>query len=232
MRDFSGHNSAFCQPELLAATRAGNKAATLALYNANRGLIYRMAARYAHIDNAVDLEDLMQSAFFAVIEAAKQYDPARGSWAQSLKWAIQREYRIIFGKRKEVSEITADAPIFEGATETLKDAVPGNETADGDVLQEDFRQSVRNAVRRYLDDETADMIEKCDLGGMHLRDYCKACSRSYGQTTAKRRIALRKLARRKEVKQLYTDALEIQSRCYYRQPAENVAILLLSRKGR
>lgn len=217
----------------LEAVKAGDMEAALRLFEANRGIIMKQAARYSRIDNAVGFEDLQQEGFFAVVKAAQIYDAERGTWAKILCWTLQRQFRgAVRRNGKTGREKSLDEKIYTDGGETFLDRIPGDQSADGETLKIDFRRSIRAMIRKRLDKDVAEMIEKCDIGGEKMQDYCNRCARSYAAMTQKRRIALRKLANSKEAQQLHMDALEDGARCFYTQPAETVAIIRLMMKNR
>ena len=154
-----------------------------ALYMQNRGLLIRLAKRYARVcalDRAVSVEDLVQAGFFALVRAAQSYDPAGDkSWASWASWHIQREYQNMLGvkhgrfTRADTGAAALDAPLQRpmGDGETLKDRLPDDSLPEVDaaLLAEELRRGVRAAVARVPDLMQRRTMELCGLQGYTAR---------------------------------------------------------------
>ena len=70
--------------ELILQIKAGDESKLLDLWEQMRRLAYKQALRLVRAlgddRTTADLDDLMQAAFLAVVDAVEQYDPASG-WA-------------------------------------------------------------------------------------------------------------------------------------------------------
>lgn len=91
----------YCEAETLLRAYEGDAEAAYALYEANLPLIRKIAVRYARIDYAVGLDDLMQEGYLATLEAAQAYADTDKSWAQTLVWALKRRYGQLFPRRRQ-----------------------------------------------------------------------------------------------------------------------------------
>lgn len=155
-----------------------------ALYAQNRELLIALARRYRRIcalDRAVSVEDLVQAGFFALVKAAKRYDPARGkSWTGWATWHILREYRRTLGlrdgrfTRADTGAVALDRPLPEplGDAMTLKDLIVDDSLpeADAALLDEELRRGVRAAVARLPDPRQRRAMELCGLSGASFRE--------------------------------------------------------------
>jgi DNA-directed RNA polymerase specialized sigma subunit len=69
----------------------------LELYKANRGLLHRLARRYAAIDTAADIEDLMQAGYLGLVEAERTYGADEGTWYAWAALHVRRAMREAVG---------------------------------------------------------------------------------------------------------------------------------------
>lgn len=95
------------------AYQAGDKEAISRLWERNRGVIYRTSyscfavwGRDKCAACGVELDDLVQEAFFALCEAAEAFDPGRGfkflSW---LKFPLRNHFNALLGMRGKPSPL-------------------------------------------------------------------------------------------------------------------------------
>lgn len=221
----------YCDTDTLCKASGGDMNAVYALYAGNAPMIRKIVYRYSHFDAAVSFDDLMQEAWFAIIEAVRTFDAMRGTWSQALVWALKNQFRRALHlhrkMRPRILSLDQTAPEDDGAA--LLDCVTDlRECADAETEVEDFRVSVRKVLRKSLPQTTAVIIERHDLGGELLQAVAAEIGLSYVNATAKRRTALLRLRHNRELFELYVDAMEIAS-ATYRQSAENCAMLLLAR---
>jgi RNA polymerase primary sigma factor len=68
-----------CNEELVREIQAGNESREHMeqLYLNNKGMIYRTVKKYQNIDSMTDIDDLMQQAYFGLVEAVQRYDEAK-----------------------------------------------------------------------------------------------------------------------------------------------------------
>ena len=71
------------------------------LWASNKGLCVILAKKNRWMlkaDVSLSIEDLVQSAFFGLVAAARSYDPIKGkSWASWAAWYISKEFRRLLG---------------------------------------------------------------------------------------------------------------------------------------
>lgn len=223
----------YSDAQMIAAAKSGDMQAAYALYRANMPLILKYAHRYAFIDAAVSVDDLTQEAWFAILRAVRQFDPARGTWAQALVWAIKQQYRdcMRLYKRNRPKMVSLDRAAPEDETAALLDCVVDKiASADVPALREDFRTCVRRTLLKELDERTANTIIRHDLESEDLHNIARSLRLSYNTTTSNRRHALLHLRRSRQLRELYRDALEINNITYH-SSAEACALLLMKPKG-
>lgn len=223
----------YSDAQLITAAKSGDMQAVYALYSANMPLILKYAHRYAFIDAAFSVDDLTQEAWFAILRAVRQFDPARGTWAQVLVWAIKSQYRdcMRLYRRSRPQIVTLDQTAPEDEAAALMDCVVDKSaSADVPALREDFRACVRRTLLKELDERTANTIIRHDLELEDLHSIARSLNLSYKTTTSNRRHALLRLRRSRQLRELYRDALEIDSITYH-SSAEACALMLIRPKG-
>ena len=223
----------YSDAQLIAAAKSGDMQAAYALYRANMPLILKYARRYSFIDTAVSVDDLTQEAWFAILCAVRQFDPARGTWTQAFVWAIKQQYRscMQLHRRSRPRIVSLDQTAPEDETAALMDCVVDKSAnAELPALCEDFRECVRRTLLKELDERTANTIIQHDLESEDLHSIARSLHLSYNTTTSNRRHALLRLRRSRQLRKLYCDALEIDSITYH-SSAEACALLLMKPKG-
>ena len=121
------------------------------------------AGRYSWIlerRNDLDREDLQQAAFLGILEARKAYKEERGGEVTLAGFYARKEIRALLGIRNGKLPPTLeslDEPINEETDDTRLDLL-ADETlpeADAALLEEERRQTVRDAVERLKPDQRA-----------------------------------------------------------------------------
>ena len=219
----------YCEHETLERARAGDLGAAYELYTANRPLIWKIAQKFSHIDNAISLEDLLQESFFAIVSAVKTYDESRGSWQQALNWELKKRFeQAIPTRRRKTKVISLDTPTGEDESCTLGSCLADERAViDGELLREDFKGTVHRLVRERTDAQTAQILMAHDIAGEQLDEIAQRLGISYQAMCTKRRMAILKLARYEDLRELYRDSFDIEALTYGRS-AEEAAVLLLS----
>ena len=125
------------------------------LYAENIKLLWYWANRYANacrLSAGVDLEDLVQCGFLAVIEAYKSFDKEQAAWGTWASWYIQNSIKESLGLRgkKRINAVSLNEPVTDS---------DGNETdrlemiedtslapADECIISGELRAAVHKAV--------------------------------------------------------------------------------------
>lgn len=148
----------------------------------NRGLVYTIARRYlgaCEHDPAIDIDDLMQTGFIGLMQAATSHDESKGSFANWAAYYIRQEIRLMLSlhrklPRVQMLELSLDAPLTEGEEPTLGDTVAADMDIEADVQRKELVQAVRAAVDR-LPEEQRSLVRQCDLQGRSIREVALAC---------------------------------------------------------
>ena len=144
--------------ELAARIRDGDKTAIPELWDGVKAFIHQQAFRYYRSypgRGGTELDDLVQSAFFAMITAAERYRPEMEcGFLTCLDFYLRHEFRKCFGIRSEKRDPlnenprSLDAPIAEDKGEgTLADTIPD----PGDPISEAERRIWLEQLRATLD---------------------------------------------------------------------------------
>lgn len=164
--------------ELIRRAAAGEAAAAGALYEANRGLILKIARGYAALcraDIAAGLDDLMQAGYFAVLKAAQSWREEAGGWPGWLALHLRSEFNRALGRRNsrflrpEHGAASLDAPLSEEESDggslldqTADETLP--ESA-GALIGEEIVRGVRAAVGRLENARQRYVIAESELKG-------------------------------------------------------------------
>lgn len=187
-----------------------------ALCEQNMGLVIELARLYRPVcalDRAVSVEDLVQSGFFALVQAAQSYDPAKGkTWAAWAAWHIMGEFRRILGIdhgqfiRPDTGAKALDRPLRNARNKgtTLMDKLVDDSLpeADAALIDAELRKCVRTAVAR-LPEGQRQAMELCGLRQLSAREAAVRIGMSPGRV---RRLYDRAEARLSADKQLRTMA--------------------------
>lgn len=173
--------------ELVAQIQSGEIRLMEKLWEANKGLITHVSARYqdgcgCHYDTA----DLLQAGYLGLHVAAMTYSPDRGAAFSTYAFfhirRSMREVAGLYGKRDLIFQtIPLDAPLGEDGDDTLLDLVPCPQDADWVELQE-LQLIVRAAVDRIKDPNTQAIIRAVYWKNESITDY--AASQGISRNTA------------------------------------------------
>ena len=126
-------------------------------------LAHYWACRYqwaARIRNDIDLEDLQQAAFLGIIQARKAYKDEKGGYVTLAGYYARNEIRDLLGiKNGKLPPLleSLDKPLNDETEDTMLDMLPDDTIpeADAGILEEEKRQTVRDAVNRLKEEQRA-----------------------------------------------------------------------------
>ena len=144
--------------------KQGDVVALEQLWEINQGLVQKIIRQYP-TTKSVDTDDLLQCAWFSLLEAVQEFDPKRGSFATMLVWRIRQACLVALGRRrKHVEEsISLDAPLVDDP-----DAMPLRETiadntlklADEMIQEKDMQRDILDTVNRLSEKERAVVLAR------------------------------------------------------------------------
>lgn len=145
--------------ELVKLYRAGDPSALEALYLRNYGLIRRIVIRLCPGGNQQDIEDEMQEAFFALVEAVKAYpdgqDVKLATYiANCIKWHKSRRYHFT-RKHNPENPVSLDEPLpgFEESNITLADAIADPDAEfEEDCVNRVAYQKIQDQLNSIIDE--------------------------------------------------------------------------------
>lgn len=152
--------------ELVLQIQQGNTIRITELWEKVRSLIAWYAGRYFILisltnictPGGVEVDDLVQSSYFALLDAIKAYDPARGSFTTLLSYYLKKQFREAIGlrtsKRNPLDNyLSLDIPIDENDPDsaTWLEFVPDSRDNYAGVDNAIFREQLRTALERALD---------------------------------------------------------------------------------
>ena len=134
------------------------------LFEANRGLVWILARRYAERCTAsVDVEDLFQAGFFGLVRASETFEEGRGAWSTWAAYYIRNAMRDALGRHRSEPEIMSlDAPIDGTDDITLGDAIADTSAPlpEVEAVLSDRQRQVRAAVDALNRDEIRYVISR------------------------------------------------------------------------
>lgn len=144
------------------------------LYADNIKLLWYWANRYANacrLQAGVDLEDLVQSGFLAVVEAYKSFDKEQAAWGTWASWYIQNSIKESLGLRgkKRINAVSLNEPVTDSdgndtdRLELIEDTSLA--PADESIITEDISAAVHNAVDAIQNATTREAIRFVYLEG-------------------------------------------------------------------
>lgn len=166
--------------ELVRKIQDGNEALLLTLWKQVERYVAKTAIRwYLHFDGGrgVEVADLIQSGYLAMIDAVQTFEDGNGSFVGWLTYYLQTQYAIVYGIRTERTKrdplnaaISLDAPIGDEDGMTVADTVvdPAGENGYQALEDMDYNQALREALEKALADippKNADVIRKRYLEG-------------------------------------------------------------------
>ena len=173
--------------ELARQIQDGNEALLLTLWKQVERWVAHEALRWYHEfdgKHGVEVRDLIQSGYIAMINALQTYDADEGSFIGWLTYKLKSEFSVLYGVRTERDRrdplnkaLSLDAPMSadDPDGDTLIDAVldPCGEDGYQQLENRDYIRALREALESALNDippKNADVIRKRWLHGEAQKD--------------------------------------------------------------
>lgn len=149
--------------DLVMQIQQGHNELLPELWEQKQRLIAVLAARYFTIISAgraapggVEVDDLVQCGFIAMVEAAAVYDPELGSFNTILTWYCKKHFRAAIGRSEKQlrdplnSCASLDIPVGEDEDNTLLDFIPDSRDpftgAEDRIYQEQLHKALETAL--------------------------------------------------------------------------------------
>ena len=147
--------------DLALMAAGGDEKSMHALYIAVAPLVLNLTSKYFPLcaGKITDPEDLIQCGYFAVWEAARAFDPARGCrFTTTLQYYVQRICWEQLGfRRKQLKTVPLSTPISEDEDLTIEDTIEDPraniyEYIELNEMQKVLREAVNDlpALRKYI----------------------------------------------------------------------------------
>ena len=160
----------------------------LQLFQQNRGFIYQTAIRWARAFSSrpdVDIEDLTQAAFIAVLDAAERYQADKDAkyitvLSTALKTAFSEVYGVRTKKRDPLNNaLSLDRPLNDDTDDTAIDFLPDADSTEPFEAVEEavFNRQLHDLIIKALDTITtkqANAIRMYYFDGMEQKDIAEA----------------------------------------------------------
>ena len=186
------------------------------VYEENCRLVSAIARRYARVcevDHAVSMEDLLQTGFIGLANAADTFDPAGGkSWSAWATWKVERELGRFLGlrdgylSRPHIGAVELDRPLptDEGDGEALVDQLADDSLPEPDaaLLNDELRQALRDAMERLENEDQRRVATLCKLEGRSYREAADQLGISVERTRRLWQRAADRLARDRPLRSL------------------------------
>jgi RNA polymerase sigma factor (sigma-70 family) len=172
------------------------------LVSENQKLVQLMVGRYLkmYFVGTMEREDLVSWGLIGLVQAARVWDPERGSFATVACKAI--EWMIIRGVRREWKPARAGATISldeliageerAGSRERFVDLLAAEQDVEGEILHGETRAAVRSAVAK-LPAVQRRLIERHYYEDVPVADLAEEWGVSRQRIYARQRQALRRL---------------------------------------
>ena len=181
----------------------------LQLFQQNRGFIYQTATRWARAFSYrpdVDIEDLTQAAFIAVLDAAERYQADKGAkyitvLSTALKTAFSEVYGVRTKKRDPLNNaLSLDRPLNDDTDNTALDLLPDAAAEEPFEAVEEavFNRQLHDLIIKALDtisEKQAAAVRRYYLDGEEEKDIAASVGCSTANIQAQIRDGLHNLRR-------------------------------------
>lgn len=192
--------------ELALAIKAGQNALTVELWGQVEAFVQMVARRYYNrLDGCrgVEVEDLVQSGFLALMDAVQGYDPEKGAFLTYLGNWLHSYFRQAAGlKTKRAARDPISSPVSldmetEGG-DTLGDLQPDVRNEPEEVEERIYTEQLHAALEKalnMLDAEAAATIRQRFYEGLTLRSIAERSGRTEGHVYRVQNRALSQMYR-------------------------------------
>lgn len=200
----------YTSEEIIEKIKAGESGMLIVLWDHVRNWVAKTALRWHRAFNGgrgVEVSDLIQSGYIAMVDAVQTYTEGNGSFLTWLTFYLQREFAVLYGVRTERARhdplnaaVSLDAPLSdddpEGAAliDTIVD--PCGEDEFQDIEQRDYIRSMREALEAALNDippKNADTIRRRYFDGQTQTEIARDCGVSTQLIQQREKDGLRQL---------------------------------------
>ena len=203
--------------ELAVLIKAGHDDLTLQLWEGVKKWVSRVAVHWYTAfqgGRGVELADLIQSGYIAMLAAVSTFDGTEGAFTTWLTEYLRKEFSVTYGVRTERgrkdpinSAVPFDAPIGDDDDLTIADIVvdPDGENGYRAVEDADYIRALRAALEKALDDippKNADVLRRKYFGGQAQNDIADELGVTAPEVARRERKAFSDLRKPQTMKEL------------------------------
>lgn len=202
-----GRRIATTTNEIAAAVLAG-QADVMELWEAVRRLAYSKAIRWLRATErhmGVEIDDLMQAAFLALLESLDYWKPEAGAFTTVYVLRLMAQFTVATGQRTTREKrdplnaaLSLDSPIPGTDDATLSDILEDPETLIDDVAEADYARSRSRDIRRalgVLNKMQRQVVVLRYFGGLTIAKTAERMNSTPSRVTTAEKKAIRRLKR-------------------------------------
>lgn len=216
--------------ELIIKINQGHIELFSTLWEQVKRLVYVYANRYftlygeSFTKTGIEVEDLVQEGYFALLDAVQAYNPDSGyKFITFMRYPLKNRFNGVLGfrtarGRRNIlnSAISLDKPTDGTEDVFLSDAIPdaGAQMEMQNVIEREYQCRLRNDLQECIEGLTADQREvviRRYYNGNTFEDIAIKAKKNYSMVRSLEQQALRKLRRDKRLK---TYRVEVLSRAH------------------
>ena len=225
--------------DLVAAIQHGREDLIPELWDSIRGLVAFFARRFYFLYGCgrfgVEVEDLVQCGYFALLEALRLHDPEKGAFSTYFYYQLRRCFQNAVGRtRRKISDPinhckSFDAPVDDEEETKLYDLVPDDRDYIGETEQKIYLEQLRAELEKALgqiNEQYADVLRGLFYDSQTLRSLAMSKDVTFGEISRRKIKGLRALRHCKEteaLRQFLDDAMP--SRIAGMRPTETAVIM-------
>ena len=200
--------------QLAALIRGGRREHLLTLWKQVERFAAWQARRWSGYGNTrgISVDDLMQVAFLALLDALEDYDPERGKFLTRYSYALKTAFSEALGIRTERDRrdpinyaVSLDAPLTDESETTLHEVTPDPVDQYKDTERGIWLAQLRAALDQQLDTlppKQAEVLRMRFYQGMTLKECGQRCGVAMEAIRQRERTGLRNLAHGKRAARL------------------------------
>lgn len=214
--------------EMALAIQAGDSSLILQLWEQCKGLICKEAHRWARAFESrpeIDVDDLIQSGYLALVDAVRRFQPEKGTFLSLLAMTLKTAFSDACNVRTEAqkrdpikSPLRLEKPISDDDSAVLGDTVPdqrnGIEEAEEAIYNEYVTDAVHKAVDSLNDEQQRLCIDMRYFQGKTQKEISELWNVSGQYVSQVERLGLRRIREGKHIQEL--SEIYYGSRDYFR----------------
>ncbi|MCR4606427.1 MAG: sigma-70 family RNA polymerase sigma factor [Oscillospiraceae bacterium] len=180
------------------------------LWEAVRGLVGWFAMRFYLLRedecnrHKIEVEDLVQEGFFALLDSIRKYDPEKGAFSTFLAWDLRHGFQAAIGRTTRQrgdmlnnclsldAELDSEDPDSESLIDYISDGVDYAAAVEHKVYLQQLREELEK-VLAAIPAEQAEVIKESFYNGRTLTEIAAAKAQTVENIRRKKENGLREL---------------------------------------